>query len=103
MREKDAKPTGTLMAQQFAVLAAELERVFGSTRVIPTRAELRAMSRGDIEKVPCSPNVPCCNVLGMCIDIHHRPVDINARGNRVAVGILAGAAPLQNLLRLVVV
>ena len=39
------------MAQDFDLLAGELRQLFGDTRTIPTRGDLRSMNRGDIEKV----------------------------------------------------
>ncbi|KAK9813756.1 hypothetical protein WJX73_007148 [Symbiochloris irregularis] len=47
---KDGKPTGSSMAQDFSLLASELQRLCGDTSTIPTRADLRAMNRNDIEK-----------------------------------------------------
>lgn len=38
------------MAQDFELLAAELERVFGEERMLPNRAQLRAATRVDLEK-----------------------------------------------------
>ena len=38
------------MAEDFGVLAAELERCFGGTSTMPTRAQLRAVQRTDLEK-----------------------------------------------------
>ncbi len=38
------------MVEDFSVLAAELERCFGGTGVMPTRVQLRAIQRSDLEK-----------------------------------------------------
>lgn len=38
------------MTEDFGLLAAELERCFGSTATMPTRAQLRAIARTDLEK-----------------------------------------------------
>ena len=38
------------MAEDFGLLAAELERCFGGTGTMPTRAQLRAITRTDLEK-----------------------------------------------------
>jgi hypothetical protein len=38
------------MAEDFGVMAAELERCFGGTGTMPTRAQLRAITRTDLEK-----------------------------------------------------
>ena len=38
------------MAQDFELLAAELERVYGEERMLPNRAQLRAATRVDLEK-----------------------------------------------------
>ena len=38
------------MAEDIGVLAAELERCFGGLGTMPTRAQLRAVQRTDLEK-----------------------------------------------------
>ena len=44
------RPKPGEMMDRFDVLAAELERCFGKSRQIPSRAELRSLARTDLEK-----------------------------------------------------
>ena len=53
--ERAERPRLTDMARDFGLLAAELERVYGEQRLLPSRAQLRAAQRGDLDKVRASP------------------------------------------------
>ena len=50
LRRRVERPRLSDMAEDFGVLAAELERCFGGTGTMPTRAQLRAVLRSDLEK-----------------------------------------------------
>jgi hypothetical protein len=47
---RQSKPRLAGMMKDFALLRAELEATYGASRVIPSRAELRASNRTDLEK-----------------------------------------------------
>ena len=49
--ERAERPRLADMARDFGLLAAELERVYGEQRLLPSRAQLRAAQRADLEKV----------------------------------------------------
>ena len=53
--ERAERPRLTDMARDFGLLAAELERVYGEQRLLPSRAQLRAAQRGDLDKARASP------------------------------------------------
>lgn len=59
------KPSGSDMIQDFSLLASELEQLCGSTKTIPSRQDLRAMNRNDIEKV-CSAVGCMCHAALVC-------------------------------------
>ena len=61
---RDGKPSTSSMAQNFGLLARELELMFGDTQLIPTRADLRAMTRNDIDKVRI------CSFLDTWLQVH---------------------------------
>jgi len=50
LRQQVERPRLSDMVEDFSVLAAELERCFGGTGVMPTRVQLRAIQRSDLEK-----------------------------------------------------
>lgn len=50
LRRRVERPRLADMAEDFGMLAAELERCFGGTGTLPTRAQLRAVLRTDLEK-----------------------------------------------------
>ena len=50
LRRRVERPRLADMAEDFGILAAELERCFGGTGTMPTRAQLRAVLRSDLEK-----------------------------------------------------
>lgn len=50
LRRRMERPRLAEMAVDFGLLAAELERCFGGTGTLPTRAQLRAITRTDLEK-----------------------------------------------------
>lgn len=53
--ERAERPRLTDMARDFGLLAAELERVYGEQRLLPSRAQLRAAQRGDLDKARACP------------------------------------------------
>lgn len=50
LRRRIERPRLAEMTEDFGLLAAELERCFGGTGTIPTRAQMRAIARTDLEK-----------------------------------------------------
>ena len=50
LRRRVERPRLADMAEDIGVLAAELERCFGGLGTMPTRAQLRAVQRTDLEK-----------------------------------------------------
>lgn len=50
LRRRTERPRLAEMTEDFGLLAAELERCFGGTGTMPTRAQLRAITRTDLEK-----------------------------------------------------
>ena len=50
LRRRIERPRLADMTEDFGLLASELERCFGGTGTIPTRAQMRAIARTDLEK-----------------------------------------------------
>ena len=84
LRVGGERPRLADMAQDFELLAAELERVYGEERTLPNRAQLRAATRVDLEKArACWPTVrlrrclcgkmlahlPAWNLIGVCLGL----------------------------------